>query len=354
MVLSQSLNSDAFVPKHHHLSYGGVHISKVDYSSLLPHLASTSDDNHRHEIMFEHDSPGAGGAPIPQRQKKHRHRRKKTRTKRTEQKKFQEKGPVSSDEIASHVSSKYISGNGGKLHRMKEKRKRQVASSLSYETDPQHMDHVAYLRKLDRHPALVLNADYQPLSVLPLSIWSWQETVKSVFSGKVVVVDVYADINIKAVNLDMPLPSVIALTDYVSRPSMRPAFTRRNVFLRDGYQCQYCGGYFQTQELTLDHVMPRCMGGKLNWENAVTCCKKCNSKKGSHLPSELRKVGMKLINEPRVPTKFELAAQAGKMKPRRVHQTWKPFLGLHETPESVSEQLDEKANLFFDEIDRLD
>jgi hypothetical protein len=68
--------------------------------------------------------------------------------------------------------------------------------------------------RLDRHPALVLNADYQPLRMLPLSIWSWQDTIKAVLSGKAVVVDIHPNIYVRAVSLDMPVPSVIALREY--------------------------------------------------------------------------------------------------------------------------------------------
>ena len=67
---------------------------------------------------------------------------------------------------------------------------------------------------LDKHPSLVLNADYQPLRMLPLSTWSWQTTVKAVLSGKAVVVDVYPDLYVRAVSLDVPVPSVIALREY--------------------------------------------------------------------------------------------------------------------------------------------
>jgi Restriction endonuclease len=105
----------------------------------------------------------------------------------------------------------------------------------------------------------------QPLSVLPLSIWPWQETIKSLFSGKVTVVDVYPELTVRAVNMNVPLPSVIALTEYVKQPNQAPAFTRRNVFLRDGYKCQYCSKSFMTRDLSLDHVNPRCKGGRLEW-----------------------------------------------------------------------------------------
>jgi hypothetical protein len=85
------------------------------------------------------------------------------------------------------------------------------------------------LNNLNRHHCLVLNADYLPLSELPLSIWTWQEAVKAIFLGKVTVVDVYDDIMIRAANLEVPLPSVIALTQYVPNHEKAPAFTKRNV-----------------------------------------------------------------------------------------------------------------------------
>ena len=175
---------------------------------------------------------------------------------------------------------------------------------------------------------MVLNANYQPLRMLPLSIWSWQDTVKAVLSGKAVVVDIYPDVYVRAVNLDVPVPSVIALREYAPTGKARPAFTRRNVFLRDGYRCQYCVGLFRTSDLSLDHVEPRCLGGRLTWENTVTCCKRCNGRKGSLRPTELHRVGMELRSRPRIPTLYELAAEATKFVPRKVHSTWAPYLGI--------------------------
>lgn len=183
-------------------------------------------------------------------------------------------------------------------------------------------------KKLERHPSLVLNADYQPLRRLPLSVWSWQDTVKAVLGGKAVVVEVYPDVFIRAVSINMPVPSVIALREYAPTGKTKPAFTRRNVFLRDGYRCQYCNGLFRTSDLSLDHVEPRCFGGKLTWENTVTSCKQCNGRKGCLRPTQIHTVGMTLKGKPRCPSLYELAVEANKFVPRRVHPSWAPFLGI--------------------------
>ena len=85
------------------------------------------------------------------------------------------------------------------------------------------------------YPCLILNADYQPLSYFPLSLWSWQDAVKAVFLERVHVVDQYKQ-NVRSTNFEMPIPSVVALKDYVPQ-NRSPAFTRFNLFLRDGFVC---------------------------------------------------------------------------------------------------------------------
>ena len=167
---------------------------------------------------------------------------------------------------------------------------------------------------------------------MPLSLWSWQDAVKAIFKGSVTVVDVYPDITVRASNIKVPLPSVIALNDFVLQKQTKPAFTRRNVFLRDEYICQYCGNRFHTTDLSLDHVTPKSMGGRLTWENTVTCCKKCNGKKSNTPLEELGSIGMKLNRLPTCPTQVELAAKSARMIPKRVHPTWKPYLGIQERP----------------------
>ena len=116
-------------------------------------------------------------------------------------------------------------------------------------------------------PALVLNADFRPLSYYPLSLWSWQDTVKAVFLDRVNIVSEY-EREVKSPSFVMRLPSVVSLKNYV-KPARYPAFTRFNVFLRDKFSCQYCG---DPKELTFDHVVPRSKGGMTRWDNVVTAC----------------------------------------------------------------------------------
>ena len=130
-------------------------------------------------------------------------------------------------------------------------------------------------------PALVLNADYRPLSYFPLSLWSWQETVKGVFLDRVNIVAQY-DREVRSPSWRIRLPSVISLKRYVYS-ERRPAFTRFNVFLRDGFTCQYCRGHFDTHELTFDHILPKSRGGNTHWTNVITACASCNLRKGDQL-----------------------------------------------------------------------
>ena len=120
---------------------------------------------------------------------------------------------------------------------------------------------------LETCPALVLNADYRPLSYYPLSLWNWQDSVKSVFLDRVTIVSSY-DRLVRSPSFNMRLPSVIALKSFIS-PQSNPNFTRFNVFLRDRFSCQYCGS---GEELTFDHLLPRSKGGQTNWDNVVTAC----------------------------------------------------------------------------------
>ncbi len=177
------------------------------------------------------------------------------------------------------------------------------------------------LPPLESCPSLVLNADFRPLSYFPLSLWSWQETVKAVFMDRVTVLSEY-DRVIHSPSLELKLPSVISLKDYVP-PNRRPAFTRFNVFLRDRFTCQYCGMPDSAEHLTFDHVIPRSRGGRTNWENVVTACSPCNLKKGNRLP---HRCGMRPRRRPDAPTSYELQENGRSFPPNYLHESWHDFL----------------------------
>ncbi len=171
---------------------------------------------------------------------------------------------------------------------------------------------------LEKCPALVLNADFRPLSYYPLSLWCWQDTVKSVFLDRVSIVSNYKR-KIRSPSFEMNLPSVIALKNFV-QPSENPNFTRFNVFLRDKFSCQYCGS---KNELTFDHLLPRSKGGKTNWDNVVTACSECNVKKGGRL---LVKSGMRLNQKPYQPTTEDLHKNGKNFPPNFLHKSWMDHL----------------------------
>lgn len=168
------------------------------------------------------------------------------------------------------------------------------------------------------HPALVLNADYRPLSYLPLSLWSWQDAVKAVWLDRVTILAEY-DTVARSPSTTIRIPSVVVLKDYV-KPAKSTAFTRFNLFLRDEFTCQYCGS---KGELTFDHVIPRARGGKTTWENVVAACGPCNLRKGSKL---LKQSGLSLRRAPRRPAGEDLRNVGRKFPPNHLHESWMDFL----------------------------
>ncbi len=168
------------------------------------------------------------------------------------------------------------------------------------------------------HPALVLNADYRPLSYYPLSLWSWQDAVKAVFLERVNIVSRY-DISVRSPTFELRLPSVVSLKSYV-KPARTPAFTRFNVFLRDRFQCQYCGA---REELTFDHLVPRSRGGQTTWENVVAACSPCNLRKGN---KSCKDAQMWPAQHPAVPSIQDLHHNGRGFPPNFLHESWMDFL----------------------------
>ena len=182
-------------------------------------------------------------------------------------------------------------------------------------------EHRELSMSLERCPALILNADYRPLSYFPLSLWSWQDAVKAIFRGSVDIVSEY-DRTVSSPGMRVKLPSVLALKEFIP-VKRKPAFTRFNVFLRDAFDCQYCREGFKTHELTFDHVIPRSRGGRTEWENIVAACQCCNTRKGNHMP---REINMHPVRKPIEPSLYQLQEHGRKFPPNFLHESWNDFL----------------------------
>lgn len=167
-------------------------------------------------------------------------------------------------------------------------------------------------------PALVLNADFRPLSYYPLSLWSWQDAIKAVFLERVNIVSHY-DKTVRSPSFEMQLPSVVSLKTYI-KPSRHPAFTRFNVFLRDRFICQYCSS---RDDLTFDHVIPRSKGGTTTWENVVAACSPCNLRKSDRLPGEAHMFPARM---PYQPTVNDLHQNGRQFPPNYLHESWMDYL----------------------------
>lgn len=139
-------------------------------------------------------------------------------------------------------------------------------------------------------PVLVLNANYEPLNVC-----STRRAVGLMLTGKAEML-VNGRGVIHTTSSTFPRPSIVRLAHMVRRPRARVKLTRREVFRRDHYTCQYCG--CRSSTLTIDHVIPRHRGGPHSWENLVTACPACNRRKGGRTP---REAGMQLLAAPKEP-----------------------------------------------------
>lgn len=127
---------------------------------------------------------------------------------------------------------------------------------------------------------------------------NWQRAVKLVFLDKVEVVE-ESEREIRSISVVMKVPSVVRLMGFVHFRRREAKFSRKNIYARDGYRCQYCAKHFHGDDLTCDHVVPRSRGGRTEWTNIVTCCVPCNRRKGGNTPAE---AGLALIKRPTRPS----------------------------------------------------
>lgn len=128
----------------------------------------------------------------------------------------------------------------------------------------------------------ILNSNYTHLTVV-----SWKRGIKLLMQGKVHPLDFYDDFEVLTTSGEAyQIPKTIVLKKYVKLPDRMYRPNRRNIFLRDNYTCVYCEKQLNTEELSIDHILPKSRGGKETWENLVTSCKTCNCSKGDRTPEE--------------------------------------------------------------------
>ena len=145
---------------------------------------------------------------------------------------------------------------------------------------------------------LVLNMDYMPVSVLPVSSLIWQDAIKSIWLGSVRVIAEYEDWNVHSPTIRMAVPSVVVTNRYI-HAAHGVQFNPDNIKLRDRYRCAYCQKQFHENELTLDHVTPKTFGGRSTWENLISACSPCNNRRGCDFR-------IQPIMKPHRPTYYEM------------------------------------------------
>jgi len=159
---------------------------------------------------------------------------------------------------------------------------------------------------------LVLNANFEPINICDL-----RRAVGLVITDKAALV-LNGRGEIHAASFVLPAPSVIRLEKMIHRPRIILKMTRREVFHRDHYTCQYCGK--TSPDLTIDHIIPRHLGGTHNWMNVVTACSACNHRKGGRLLGDANMVLLHPVHEPPT-TAFYIFGRHLKE-----YQEWEPFL----------------------------
>jgi 5-methylcytosine-specific restriction endonuclease McrA len=169
---------------------------------------------------------------------------------------------------------------------------------------------------------LVLNSDGNPVSMLPLSVVSWEESIKYMVLDKAHVLEWHDDWIVHSASWETCVPAVIILREYM-KPKTSIRYSKQNVFLRDGYRCAYCEAEVTKRTATLDHVLPVSHGGKTTFENTVTACGPCNARKGNN-----KKIVPKF--KPYKPNYFQLIEKRRRMEFDLAHPSWAAYLGVNQ------------------------
>ena len=167
----------------------------------------------------------------------------------------------------------------------------------------------------DMQRTLLLTQGYEPIQII-----SWQRAITLLFLDKVEVVHEY-DAEIRAPSLVLRVPSIVRLLKTFRRHAKPVKFSRVNIYARDQHRCQYCGVRCTIDQLTYDHVIPRSHGGKTAWDNIVSACYACNSKKANRTPQQ---AGMKLLAQPKRPT--WMPEVQIRVSTRSVPEAWRDYV----------------------------
>jgi 5-methylcytosine-specific restriction endonuclease McrA len=171
-----------------------------------------------------------------------------------------------------------------------------------------------------QRPTLILNRNWQPVNVATVAralVLLWNESARVVdphdfqqytWSDWSRLTPVEGEPFVQAVRLRLRVPEVVSLVEYDRLPTAAVAFSRRNIFKRDHFTCQYCGVQPGGEELSIDHVVPRSQGGVTAWDNCVLACVPCNKRKADRTPAQ---AGMRLRKQP-------------------VRPAWRPIYAAHE------------------------
>lgn len=173
---------------------------------------------------------------------------------------------------------------------------------------------------------LLLTQGYVPHKVI-----SWSRAITMIYTNKVDVVEETEEVIYRKGDTTIFMPSVVKLNKPVSNLKRAVKFSRMNVFTRDGFRCCYCGSPKKASSLNYDHVTPRHLGGRTVWENIVSSCYPCNSRKANRTPEQ---AGMKLLKKPRKPT--HLPHVGPRFDPAEIPAAWVEYVRNFFVDEAVA------------------
>lgn len=177
---------------------------------------------------------------------------------------------------------------------------------------------------------LLLNADYSAIGII-----NWQKAITLIYkyqhlNNKIEVLSYYNDDNITCISSTIPNPAIIRLMKYFAFNKLPINFSRKNLFIRDNFTCQYCGVAYPIHKLTYDHIIPKSRwdhrSSPTSWHNVVTACYTCNAKKANRTPIQ---ANMPLLNTPHIPKNhykyLPIHTELHTIR-HNVPETWKPYL----------------------------